>query len=233
MTCFWDSIYSQLELEDYHHIDASIPANNVELIKLLKSKNKSIDRVTWQKEYLSHNEKKEHITAVKDYEIRSIGNGHLTSSCDSFLLLVCEVFEVSIQHRFLNTNIQYENLKKSRKWLRFKSNRGHFQNDGRASNTFVRRASNRMERIKQQAIQNSQKKQVKQIPNIPRQLNRSQPRPQPVRSAARPAARPALQNRRVVDNNRNRNILGQRPSWRSDPEGFKQWRNNMRNMSLR
>ena len=90
-----------------------------------------------------------------------------------------------------------------------------------------------MERIKQQAIQNSQKKQVKQIPNVPRQLIRQKPTPQPRPQPVRSVARPPLQNRRVVMNNRNRNILGQRPSWRSDPEGFKQWRNNMRNMSLR
>ena len=81
----------------------------------MKSKNKRIDNVTWQKSYLSSNEKNEHNTAIQVYNIGGIKNGHLTSVCDSFLLLLCEVFCISITHNFMNTSIQYANLKKSRK----------------------------------------------------------------------------------------------------------------------
>ena len=96
MTCYWDSVFSQLDLEDYKFIGVNKPNNIKDLIRLLKSKNKYVDNVTWQKEYLSHGEKKEHYTAVDVYDIKGINNGHLTSVCDSFLL--------SYRHLNLQTN---------------------------------------------------------------------------------------------------------------------------------
>ena len=64
--------------------------------------------------------------AIKDYNINGIGNGHLTSICDSFLLLICELFHINILHRYLNITIIYS-YPNPRKTFRFKSNRGHFQ----------------------------------------------------------------------------------------------------------
>jgi len=158
MTCYWDSLYSQLDLEDYKFIGANKPNNIEDLIRLLKSKNKYVDNITWQKEKLSFNEKKEHYTAVDVYDIKGIKNGHLTSVCDSFLLLVCELFNVSIHHRFLNTLINYDNLKNSRKILQFSSNGGHFENAGRSKKTNL--SQSRLERIRNQAINNSKNKMM-------------------------------------------------------------------------
>lgn len=193
MTCYWDSLYSQLNLDDYKFIGEEKPSNIEGLIRLLKNKNKYIDNVTWQKEYLSHNEKKEHFMAVNIYDIKGIRNGHLTSICDSFLLLVCEIFSISVEHRFLNIPIKYENLKKSRKLIKFTSNKGHFQSMG---NIRKRSSQNRLERIRNSAIQNSQKKPPQNKP---------------------PQNKPPQK----------------RPSWRSDPEGYQQWRQQMRTMNIR
>ena len=190
MTCYWDSVFSQLDLEDYKFIGTDKPNNIQDLIRLLKSKNKYVDNVTWQKEKLSFNEKKEHYTAIDVYDIKGIKNGHLTSVCDSFLLLVCELFNVSIHHRFLNTPIKYENLKKSRKTLFFSSNGGHFQNAGPAKKT--NSSKSRLERIRNQAINNSKNKIG--------QMNQK---------------------------------IEKRPSWRSNPEAFKRWRQQMRTMNIR
>ena len=91
MSCFWDSIYSQLNLEDYNFIGENRPPNIEGLVHLMKKiRNKRIDNVTWQKTYLSHNEKNEHNTAINVYNVGGIRSGHLTSVCDSFLLLVCD-----------------------------------------------------------------------------------------------------------------------------------------------
>lgn len=152
MTCFWDSIYSQLDLEDYKYIGFEKPSRIEDLIRILKTKNKNVDNVTWQKTYLSHNEKDEHFTAVKVYNITNIKNGHLTSVCDSFLLLICEIFEVSITHRFMNTTLHYDNLKNSRKTLKFTSNSGHFQNAPNVKNNNNRTTQNRLNRIRNNAI---------------------------------------------------------------------------------
>ena len=129
MSCFWDSIYSQLVLEDYNFIGENKPTNIEGLVHLMKKRNKRIDNVTWQKTYLSHYEKNEHNIAINVYNVGGIRNGHLTSVCDSFLLLVCEVFCISIEHKFMGTTLFYDNAKNSRKCFKFSSNSGHFQVD--------------------------------------------------------------------------------------------------------
>lgn len=159
MSCFWDSIYSQLILEDYNFIGENKPTNIEGLVHLMKKRNKRIDNVTWQKTYLSHNEKNEHNTAINVYNVGGIRNGHLTSVCDSFLLLVCEIFCISIEHKFMGTTLFYDNAKKSRKCLKFSSNSGHFQVDPSVSRN-NRSAQHRLQNLKNKTILDSKKKEI-------------------------------------------------------------------------
>tara|TARA_B100001063_G_scaffold247268_1_gene291938 strand:+ start:3859 stop:4242 length:384 start_codon:yes stop_codon:yes gene_type:complete len=124
MTCFWDGIIGSLNNQDYE-VAGIRKANNRDFINQLKKKNKMTSSVSWQGNKLTEQEMKEHMEAIKDYNINGIGNGHLTSTCDSFLLLVCEVFKVNITHRYMNVNIIYKH-DSGRKTLNFRSNRGHF-----------------------------------------------------------------------------------------------------------
>ena len=78
------------------------------------------------RKHLKEQEKKEHFEAIKCYNIKGIRNGHLTSICDSFLLLLCHLLNINIHHKYLNTNIVYSTPKTVRKTLYFRSNRGHF-----------------------------------------------------------------------------------------------------------
>ena len=125
MTCFWDSILSCLKEDDYKFANIG-RGNRKHFITQIKLRNRPMKSVKWQGKNLTDQEIKEHMEAIKDYNVNGIGSGHLTSICDSFLLLICELFNVSIIHRFLRTNIVYSHPK-TRKTLRFKNNRGHFQ----------------------------------------------------------------------------------------------------------
>ena len=93
---------------------------------LLKTKNVEIEDVTWNGKKLTKQEMKEHYEAIKTYNIDGINCGHLCSSCDSFLLLICQVFNVNIKHSYINVDIEYKNEKVQRKTLQFASNHGHF-----------------------------------------------------------------------------------------------------------
>uniref|UniRef100_A0A6C0CSR3 Uncharacterized protein n=1 Tax=viral metagenome TaxID=1070528 RepID=A0A6C0CSR3_9ZZZZ len=124
MTCFWDSILSCLTIEDFKLLGSDRKLKREELILSLKNKNCLTDTL-WQGNKLREQEKKEHFEAVKCYNIKGIYKGHLTSICDSFLLLLCHVLKLNINHRYLNTNINYR-IEGARKTLSFKSNRGHF-----------------------------------------------------------------------------------------------------------
>ena len=124
MTCFWDGIISSLNNQDYQ-VAGIRKARHRDFINQLKAKNKMVSSVSWQGNKLTEQEMKEHMEAIKDYNVNGIGSGHLTSTCDSFLLLVCELFKVNIKHKYMNTNIIYQH-DNGRKTLTFSSNRGHF-----------------------------------------------------------------------------------------------------------
>ena len=104
MTCFWDSILSCLTIEDFKLLGVNKKLNREGLIQQLKNKNCLVDTL-WQGESLKEQEKKEHYQAVKSYNIKGIYNGHLTSVCDSFLLLLSHLLNINIQHKYLNHNI--------------------------------------------------------------------------------------------------------------------------------
>jgi len=126
MTCFWDAIRSSLSLEDYEY-SKQIPAtNHPELIEILKKKSIYTESVSWQDSKLRKQEMDEHIETIKVYDITKIQRGHLTSICDSFLLLICEIFHLNIVHNFSGTLIKYT-CQNPRKTLKFKSNRRHFE----------------------------------------------------------------------------------------------------------
>lgn len=125
MTCFWDGIMKSLNQSDFNFIKEK-KINNLELIKMLKKRVKMMKNVLWQGESLREQEINEHIEAIKEYKINGIPNGHLTSVCDSFLLLICELFKVNIIHRYMNIEIKYTNKEQSRKTIHYSSNNGHF-----------------------------------------------------------------------------------------------------------
>ena len=125
MTCFWDSILSSLDSQDFKLLGfIKRPHRNVFILKL-KEKNKLINTI-WQGNDIKLKEKKEHYNAIKEYDISKIATGHLTSTCDSFLLLLSDILKIKIIHTFLNKNIIYNHPNTIRKTLYFKSNMGHF-----------------------------------------------------------------------------------------------------------
>jgi hypothetical protein len=126
MTCFWDGVFRSLNEEDKTILGLDKICKRENIIKVLMERN-CIVNTLWQGEELREQEKKEHFQAVKDYDVRKIYGGHWTSTCDSFLLLICQVLKVDISHRYLNTMISYKYSGKARKVLKFKSNRGHFE----------------------------------------------------------------------------------------------------------
>ena len=127
MTCFWDAILSTLNAEDFKLLGLNSKPNRETFIKTLQSKNQLATNVFWMNKPLREQELKEHEEAVKCYNVKGIYRGHLTSICDSFLILLCELLQIEINHRYMRSMISYKNKNKVRKRLSYRSNRGHFQ----------------------------------------------------------------------------------------------------------
>ena len=125
MTCFWDAILKSLNKNDFDLINET-KSTNGELIAMLKRRKIPMTNVLWENQKISENEIKEHLLAIDEYDINGIPGGHLTSSCDSFLLLICELFKVNIEHMYMIHTINYSNTKEVRKTLYYSSNDKHF-----------------------------------------------------------------------------------------------------------
>ena len=124
MTCFWDGLMKGLEKNDFEKLHFK-KTNRIGLINLLKQKNKETTNVIWNDKKIHNKELEENFIAVKNYDINKIGNGHLCSTGDYMLLLICEIFNVNIYHKYLQKIMKYE--KPTNKInLHFQSNKGHF-----------------------------------------------------------------------------------------------------------
>lgn len=128
MTCFWDGLIKELTskvFSSYFPIKRIIKPR--ELIQILMEHNTKTVNVMWNKIMLRDQEMIENYTMVKNFNSNNIYNGYLCSACDPFLLLVCELFNVNIEHNYNGNKIIYKNLKNiNNRTLYFRSNRNHF-----------------------------------------------------------------------------------------------------------
>ena len=126
MTCFWNAILTSLCDKDFKPFGVS-KMNNTNFVKFLQKNNKKPENVTWNGHPLTPKELEENFTHIKDFNVNSIMNGYDCSVCDPFLILISELFNISIQHKYLKTIIQYTNSKATR-LVKYGSNHGHFFN---------------------------------------------------------------------------------------------------------
>jgi len=136
MSCFWISLLSSLTIDDIKKIDKSIKKkpNAKEFCILLKKNNKICKNVKINEKDLTNQFLKEIFNWIKDYDCTTYNSGTLVGTSDPFLILLCELLEVKIIHNYkgnlgkykFNTTINYINIKKIIKTLKYGSNTGHF-----------------------------------------------------------------------------------------------------------
>ena len=91
MTCFWDAIMASLNHEDYLLLNlVQNPCTNA-IIDVLKQINVKATLVKWNNKNISKQELDGHFETIKCYTTVKICHDHLTSICDSFLLLLCHL----------------------------------------------------------------------------------------------------------------------------------------------
>lgn len=126
--CFWNGILSKLNDEDYKFANFNFiqSTNKINFfIEQLISKNTRTNKIQWQNSLLSKKEINENFEHVQNFNKSSINNGYDCSTCDPFLLLITELFQLEIVHQYCGNNILYK-ADNPRKKILFYSNRGHF-----------------------------------------------------------------------------------------------------------
>ena len=140
MTCVWKGLLQALspEFKSEHHL-----SNERSLVNFCKQMVKSNGKKAFMRsgEVAVHHqgipvtEKQvsEAIEWILSYNVNGIQGGHLTSSCDPFLLLLTAYCDCSMEHKLYGGHtVVYENpFNHSRLWLKFASDKGHFWFVGR------------------------------------------------------------------------------------------------------
>ncbi len=115
MTCFWDALRNKLCIKE----------NNHNFILYLKKNNKKQNSVLWNNIKLTQKQLEENFEHIKDFNEKKIYNGYDCSTCDPFLILISELYNIDIFHDYNGHKIMYTK-KSNSKTLKFKSNRHHF-----------------------------------------------------------------------------------------------------------
>ena len=126
--CFWNGILSKLSDEDYKFANFNFNQSTNKInffIEQLISKNTRTNKIQWQNSLLSKKEINENFEHVQNFNKSSINYGYDCSTCDPFLLLITELFQLEIVHHYCGNNILYK-ADNPRKKILFYSNRGHF-----------------------------------------------------------------------------------------------------------
>ena len=125
MSCFWDTLINRLKKEDISKLLNITDYTPKVFSNALKNENKKIENVLWNGNTLSEKEKIENFEHIKEYDINTIKNGYLCSTCDPFLILLSEIFQIKIIHHYDGVIINYENQLKINNEITIHSNKGH------------------------------------------------------------------------------------------------------------
>ena len=119
MTCFWDGLRKGLQLD----------ISNNDLIDSLKQHNKLKEQsnILWNNIEFSKKQLQENHLHIVDFNINTIHSGYDCSICDPFIILICQLYQVNINHNFNGYLMKYtHNIENNYKTVEFKSNKGHF-----------------------------------------------------------------------------------------------------------
>ena len=112
MSCFWDSILNKLKEEDFQKVlNHPGKPKSKKFAELLKLNNKKTNDVLWKNQYLTEKQCDENYEHIQEYDLSVVDQGYYCSVCDPFLLLICELFMINIQHVYIGTNIEYTHKK--------------------------------------------------------------------------------------------------------------------------
>ena len=111
MSCFWDAVLNKLKIEDFTKFNYSGKPGPKEFADLLKKHNKITDNVLWNSQLLTKKQCDENYEHIQDYQSSQVTQGYDCSICDPFLILICELFIININHIYLGNKIDYTNKK--------------------------------------------------------------------------------------------------------------------------
>ena len=107
-------------VSDLNKLNFNVDRKN--LLSHIKTNNKKTNTVKWNGEPILEKMQNENYEAVAIINIDN--NGYFCSTCDPLMLIICELYNVSIEHSFNGHNIKYT-MTNSKHLIKLSSNCGH------------------------------------------------------------------------------------------------------------
>ena len=105
MTCFWRGLISAISKPELQKI-LGIRGGIHEFIKELKENVRPTPiSVMWNDTQLSEKQIDENIKHIKSYDLKQAHTGYWCSCCDPFLLLICDLFNANIHHKYISIQL--------------------------------------------------------------------------------------------------------------------------------
>ena len=120
MTCVWDGLLQGLKKFNLVKDDYTID----KLVQYVKNNNKKTINVTHNNNFLSDKLLEENFERI--CKISHIKNGYFCSTCDPLMMLICELFNVNIIHKFIDVFVKYNSTANAKILLYVESDIEHF-----------------------------------------------------------------------------------------------------------
>jgi hypothetical protein len=121
MTCFWDGLCAALKGAAL--LDQGTSAS--ELARFLKANNALTPGVRWNGQPLAGAALEENYLHVAAWDVSTAPDGYDCSSTDPFMMLVCDVFAVDVEHQLGDHVFRYTCGRPAAPVLRFGYSPGH------------------------------------------------------------------------------------------------------------
>ena len=127
MSCFWDALIKHIKNEDLKIILREQKITPLNLVNSLITKNKIVNTIKINNLELSEKQKKENFDHIKDFDLNTINDGYLCSTCDPFLILISDLLSININNNYNNNLIEYKPIYHSRYTIYLKNTNSHME----------------------------------------------------------------------------------------------------------
>jgi hypothetical protein len=116
--CFWNAVIKLTDQNSIHNLFNHLKENNILCLNVVHN-----DKLLTEKEQY------ELIMWITERNIdQEIGNGHDCSTCDPYLVLICQLYKVNIDHVYCGHLVTYRHTNPKDDTIhRFTSNKSHFK----------------------------------------------------------------------------------------------------------
>ena len=129
MSCFWDAILNKIKTQDFQKIfNHSGKPNPETFAKMLIKDNVKTENVLWNSQIMKEKQLQENYEHIQEYDVSNVNQGYDCSTCDPFLFLICELFNINIQHIYLGNTFEYthkKNVFNNNYTIKLQSDKGH------------------------------------------------------------------------------------------------------------